>query len=57
MFKWEVKMVGSFQTTSNLFVYFQCSGLSYPFHVVPGTFSVEEKKSKTLSKKQGWCVV
>lgn len=44
MFKWEVKMVGSFQTTSNLFVYFQCSGLSYPFHVVPGTFSVEEKK-------------
>lgn len=50
-------MEACFQTTTDLFIYFWGSDLSYSFPLVPGTTSVEEKKSKTLPKKKSWCAV
>lgn len=45
-----------FQITTDLFIYFWWSDVSYSFPLVPGMTSVEEKKVK-LCKKKGRCVV
>lgn len=41
-----------FQTTTDLFVYFWWSDLSYSFPLVPGTTSVEEKRGKLCQRKE-----
>lgn len=41
-----------FQTTTDLFIYFWWSNLSYSFPLVPGTTSVEEKKLNFAKEKR-----